>query len=96
MEKTTDDHQEIISWAESLGGKPQLIESPEAGAEKPGLRISFPGDKRDIFFGESKIARDTSWPRFFKVFDQQDLTLVYTPTPNPNNLADAYKFAPRL
>jgi hypothetical protein len=95
MEKTTTDHAEIREWVEAIGGKPQIIESPEAGAEKDGLRISFPGDKRDTFFGTSKVARDANWDEFFKLFDDQELALVYLPTPNPNNLVDSYRFAPR-
>jgi hypothetical protein len=95
MEQTTTDHDEIRDWVEHLNGKPQLIESPEAGAEKSGLRISFPGDKRDTFFGTSKIARDANWGEFFAIFEDQELAFVYETNPNPNNLADSYRFAPR-
>jgi hypothetical protein len=95
MEKTTTDHDEIKQWAQRFEGKPQVIESPEAGAEKPALRISFPGEKGEISFGHARSIRDSNWTEFFRIFEDLELAIVYLPEPNPNNLADSYKFVSR-
>lgn len=95
MEKTTTDVQEIREWAANLGGKPEVIESPEAGAEKPALRISFPDEKGEISFGHARTRRQSDWNEFGQLLDELNLALIYNTQPNPNNLPDSYKFVPR-
>jgi len=48
------DHKEIQKWAESLDGKPAIIEDPEVGGDNVGLRIDFPGVKDEELLSENR------------------------------------------
>ncbi len=95
--KITTNHQEIKQWAEKYGGKPQIIDDPQALADMPGVRIDFPGKTDDEFLPETKV-RDVSWDDFFKKFEENQLAFLYIPEFNPKNhkaLFNSYRFIPR-
>lgn len=93
-QQITTEHEEIKQWAQKYGGKPQIIDDPQALADVPGLRIDFPGKIDDFLLPETKI-RDVSWEEFFQKFEENQLAFLYIPEFNPENpkmLYKAYKF----
>ncbi len=71
LSKTTQDHEEIRSWAEARGGKPSSVKNTGSEGDIGILRIDFPG-----FSGEGSLEH-ISWDEFFEKFDQQNLALLY-------------------
>ena len=92
MEKTTSDHFEIQSWAESLGGKPMIIDHPVARADRLGIRIDFPGETHEVLMGETRPA---SWEEFFRIFEDQQLLLSYDDEPTTTDPTEWYRFEKR-
>ena len=92
MQKITGDHTAIRSWAESLGGKPAIIDHPDALADKRGIRIDFPGAVAGLLRGE---LRPASWDEFFSIFDDQQLLLSYEEDPEGGDPTDWYRFERR-
>lgn len=93
----TTNHQEIKQWAQKYGGKPQVIDDPQALSDIPGVRIDFPGKIDDFLLSETKV-RDVSWEEFFKKFEENQLAFIYIPEFNPENpkaLYTSYKFIKR-
>ena len=90
------DHEEIIKWAESLDGKPAIIDDPEVGGDNIGIRIDCPGDRDEAMLSEGRnVTEDTSWDRFFEVMESKDLAFMHTSEKKPHNPSMAYKFANR-
>jgi len=90
------DHKEIQKWAESLDGKPAIIEDPEVGGDNVGLRIDFPGVKDEELLSENRnTTRDVSWERFFEVLESKNMAFMHTNEEKPRNPSMAYKFVNR-
>src|SRR3989338_5207085 len=64
--KTTTDHDEIKTWVEGRGGKPGKITGDETESK---LVIIFSGTK-------DPAVEETSWERFFEIFDQNNLLFL--------------------
>jgi hypothetical protein len=73
LSKTTQDHEEIRSWAEKRGAVPAEVASTHRRDEPGILRFSFPRarDKNN-----DKLT-EVSWDDFFEKFDENNLELVY-------------------
>jgi hypothetical protein len=82
--KITTNHDEIRSWAERRGGKPQIIELDDQQKSVVGVRIDFPG-KLDESYAIESIEQDASWQRFFTVFDGQSLAFEYSDSEPPRD-----------
>lgn len=84
----TIDHDEIRTWAEDRGGHPALAGSSRGVTEEGGnLRISFGGDEENL--------EEVSWDEFFRMFDEQDLALVYEDITSDGELAYTYRLIAR-
>jgi hypothetical protein len=86
------DHDEIQSWAEERGGQPAVIDHPGASADKPGIRIHFPGGPDELF---SSNTRPASWGEFFQIFDEQELLLTYDEEAQGDDPTEWYHFEKR-
>jgi hypothetical protein len=93
--KVTLDHNEIRTWAERNNGKPQLLDDPSAGADRPAIRIDFPGPGDEVFLAEASHARDIEWTEFFDVFEHLKLLFVYQPVSDDQDKSNSYRFEPR-
>lgn len=74
--KVTTDHDEIKNWAEKHKAVPALIDDVDAGADKVGIRLDFPGDYDEKYLDEEDT-HDIDWESFFKVFEEQELAFIY-------------------
>ena len=92
MERTTSDHYEIQAWAESLGGRPMIIDHPFARADKVGIRIDFPGETHEVLMTET---RPSTWDEFFRVFEEQGLLLTFDDDPTGTDPTEWYRFEKR-
>jgi len=73
LSKTTQDHEEIRSWAEKRGAVPAEVASTHRRDEPGILRFSFPRAKDK---NNDKLT-EVSWDDFFEKFDENNLELVY-------------------
>lgn len=73
MAKTTTDHEEIRTWAESKGGKPAAVERTHKGGDVGIIRIMFPKAPNS----EHDALTEISWDEFFDEFDKRELALLY-------------------
>ncbi len=73
LSKTTQDHDEIRTWAEARGAKPAEVASTEKNGQTGILRIEFPKAKNH----NDANLKEISWDEFFEKFDASDLALVY-------------------
>lgn len=92
MQRTTANHNEIRSWAESLGGKPFIIDHPIARADRIGIRIAFPGETHQVLMSETRSA---TWDEFFNVFEDQRLLLSYDDEVSGGDPTEWYRFEKR-
>lgn len=70
----TTDHQTIRQWAEERGGRPMAVRSTlEDSTEDAIIRIGFPGARQS---DDSRL-EEISWDEWFRLFDQNDLALLY-------------------
>ena len=67
--KTTTNHDEIRSWAESRGGRPARVSDTGNGDDPGILRIDF----RDQDEGLDEI----SWDDWFEAFEENNLAFLY-------------------
>ena len=72
-EKTTD-HEEIQSWVEKHEGVPMKVKGADKG-DSALLRIGFPNSS----YSDTKDLEKITWNEFFKVFDDNNLALLYEP-----------------
>lgn len=79
--KATIDHKEIQKWIEKNTGTPKIIDNPISGSDTPTLRIDFPGKKDEIFLSKDNPPHEISWKRFFAVFEERNLALIYEDPP---------------
>ncbi|HET6228965.1 MAG TPA: hypothetical protein VFE05_02735 [Longimicrobiaceae bacterium] len=70
--KKTKDHDEIRRWVEDRGGIPTIVDGT-GGL----LRIDFVEGKGSG--GREENLEETSWDEWFRIFDDRDLTFLFTP-----------------
>jgi hypothetical protein len=92
---TTTDHNEIRTWVQRHQGRPQIDDFSAGEAGQRMLRIDFPGEADDQFLGDSDKPHNTSWDAFFKEFDDQELSFMYTEHVDKSDPSMSYRFAPR-
>src|ERR1700716_755626 len=73
LSKTTQDHDEIMQWAESRGAIPAEVASTETENETGILRFEFPKAKN----ANDSALKQISWEEFFEKFDANGLALIY-------------------
>lgn len=73
LSKTTQDHEEIRSWAEARGAVPAEVSSTHRKDEPGVLRFCFPKAKDR----NNESLKEISWDDFFEKFDSNNLELVY-------------------
>jgi hypothetical protein len=80
--KTTTDHDEIRTWAESHGGKPACV-GGTGGKNDPGmLRLMFP----DSSYANDDNLHELSWGDWLEAFDANGLALVFDPSSRFNKI----------
>lgn len=67
--RTTVDHDEIRTWAESRGGRPAVVADTEDSSGSGVLRIEFDS-------GEDRLA-ESDWDTFFRTFEDRGLAFLY-------------------
>jgi hypothetical protein len=73
LSKTTQDHEEIKTWAEKHGAIPAEVASTET-SDGPGiLRFMFPKAKNH----NDGALKEIAWEDFFEKFDANGLELLY-------------------
>jgi hypothetical protein len=80
--QTTRDHEFIRRWAEERGGKPSVVEGTQI------LRFNFdePGGDDD------DRLKEISWEEFFQVFDDSDLSLIFSERSSKGQTSRFFKF----
>ena len=80
--QTTRDHEFIRRWAEERGGKPSVVEGTQI------LRFNFeePGGDDD------DRLKEISWEEFFQVFDDSDLSLIFSERTSKGQTSRFFKF----
>ncbi|HEX5368146.1 MAG TPA: hypothetical protein VFY10_01885 [Dehalococcoidia bacterium] len=91
----TIDHATIRDWAERYGGKPQVWDNPQAGSDRLGVRIDFPGSADDAFNETPNQPRDISWEQFFLLFDELNLAFEYEDRNGVADRSQLYRFTRR-
>jgi hypothetical protein len=92
--KATVDHEEIRSWIESHGGRPEIMET-NPGITDPILRINFPGPQDENLLPDAALEKSVSWEKFFHHFDDMNLAFLYQEEPRTTDLSLAYRFIKR-
>ena len=93
--KVTTDHEEIKSWAERSGGRPEVIDDPHAEADVVAPRIGFPHQPDDSQVSP-RLVREVLWEEFFAHFEEQSLAFEFQEPMEPGvNPIDAYQFIHR-
>ena len=90
--KETIEHAEIRTWAERLGGTPQVFDNPAAGSDPVGIRIDFPGSRDDDFPPGPNRPRNITWEEFFQIFDRQRLSFLYEDGQDAADRSSLYRF----
>jgi hypothetical protein len=67
----TTDHEQIRKWAEARHAKPTCVKATRTPDGSCLLRLDFPG------YSGGDTLEPISWDDFFRIFDQQNLALVY-------------------
>lgn len=84
--RTTTDHDTIRRWAEERDARPSRVKDVGDGGGI--IRLDFPG-----YSGKDAL-EEISWEEFFRIFDENNLALVYQDdtssgeTSNFNKLVD--------
>ena len=73
LSKTTQNHEEIRSWAEKRGAVPAEVSSTHRDKEPGILRFCFPKATNR----NNDSLREISWDDFFEKFDENNLEMVY-------------------
>ncbi len=82
--RTTTDRDKIKRWITERKGRPTLVKSPKRSIQ---LRIDF-GESDDEL-------EEISWDEFFRIFDNNNLALVYEEYTKDNEISRFYKFTKR-
>jgi hypothetical protein len=72
--QTTRDHETIRRWAEERGGVPAIVKGTEGL-----LRIDFA--EPPSADGPDDSLEQTTWDRWFQIFDENNLAFLYDPEP---------------
>lgn len=91
----TTDHAVIKEWILRHKGTPEIIDDPEAGADKLGIRITFPGNVNDRYFIADSLHHRTTWEEFFAIFEDQGLALEYSEHLSVVDPSLSYRFMKR-
>lgn len=83
--KTTNNHTIIKKWVEAHKGKPAVVESTDNQQGGGFLRINFPGYEEDNL-------KEISWEKFFDIFDEHQLKLLYQDQTEDGTESRFYKF----
>lgn len=95
--RATISHDEIQNWSEKNSGRPQSLDSKQAQADIPGIRIDFPGNLDDTFLPMAEVY-NISWNDFFRTFEDEKLAFLYIDPDkklNSDQLSRAYRFIKR-
>lgn len=93
-EKLTTDPDEIKEWAERYGGRPELIDDPQAKADQVSIRINFPGSEDDRV--SSRLTKPIEWAEFFEQFERLSYAFSYRDTVEAReHPSEAFHFVPR-
>lgn len=92
-QKVTTDHEEIKKWAREHQAVPAIIDDQEAGADKVGIRLDFPGDYDERYLDEDDT-HDVDWEEFFKIFEDNRLAFIYD-AKSKGDPSWAYRFIKR-
>jgi hypothetical protein len=91
--KIANSHEEIQKWVEDHKGVPAEINDEEAGGDKIGIRIDFPGNKDEDMLSEQRdVSHDVTWERFFALLDSKNLVFEYLDEEELHNPAMSYRF----
>lgn len=95
--KVTTDHQEIMIWAQTNKGQPEIAQDPEASAQPPILRIHFPVATEENYFREGTQVKKISWNEFFEKFEEFELAFIYNEAIKEyiRDLSNEYQFIKR-
>lgn len=91
MYTMTTNHEEIKKWAVENGARPAIIDQQQARGDTVGIRLNFPGKEDEELLSVSQT-RDISWDEFFRIFEEEDLTFLYTEDKQTSNPTDWYSF----
>jgi hypothetical protein len=80
----TEDHEVIMRWAQERQAEPATIPGTEHEGHAGVLRFNFPG-----YGGES--LQLISWEKWFKAFDQRDLTFLFQEHLKNGNQSNFFK-----
>ncbi|HEX9008199.1 MAG TPA: hypothetical protein VF837_02985 [Patescibacteria group bacterium] len=91
--KIAGSREEIQGWILKHHGRPAIIDDPEVGGDKIGLRIDFPGEMdEEMLSSQRDVTRDIDWDRFFGVMDSKNLVFEYLDEENLHNPSMSYRF----
>ena len=84
MTGITIEHEQIISWAQSRGGRPALEQSPRNPA-RPIIR-----------FADEQGDKNVSWDEWMLVFDREQWAFIYQDGKSQGEPARGWKTVPRF
>lgn len=93
--KTTVNHEEIRTWIEKHGGRPAIIDDPQAGGNRVGLRVDFPGIGDENLLSQSRQSVETNWDKFFQIFESRNLAFTYREKEPIEDPTMSYEFVRR-
>jgi hypothetical protein len=85
--KTTTDHDEIRTWAESRGGRPTAVASTHDGKDTGIIRIAFQGDTDGL--------EDITWDELFAAFEENKLAFLHQDETKDGEVSRFFKFVKR-
>src|SRR5687767_6734721 len=91
--KRITNHKEVMELMQEHGGRPAVIEDPTTDGGALGLRVDFSGKEDEKNLSQTKESAGISWERFFEIFDQENLALVYDP--NEEEVTYMFRFIKR-
>jgi hypothetical protein len=95
MQKVTTNHDEIRQWSERVGARPAVIDHADAGGDKVGLRLDFPGRDDEAELPDGVEKGTISWEDFFERFEEQQLEFIFEEEPNEEDKTQWYRFGKR-
>lgn len=73
-----------------------MINDPDAGGDKIGIRIDFPGPRDDFYQpNPGKDLQNITWEQFFREFDRQELKIEYDEVISFTDPSLSYRFLKR-
>lgn len=84
--KRTTNHNTIKKWAEARGGIPSVV--TKNGNRTDIIRLDFPG------YAEENL-QEISWGKWFDLFDENELELIYQEENNEGKTSNFNKLVSR-